>query len=136
MPETVFQVDQREGDLIVTSGEFYAVYFKPVGQPQLILRGRTPTNDHDLLAQAGQSALCHKRTSDTAGLRDILTNDVRADKLNRWFVGTSQVIDSRWDQKNRMLDYCPSETQAQRCPRGVSHPYSMHLEGADARQPQ
>ena len=30
MPEMVFQVDQREGNLIVTSGEFYAVYFKPV----------------------------------------------------------------------------------------------------------
>ena len=56
MPETVFQVDQREGDLIVTSGEFYAVYFKPVGQPQLILRRRTPTDDHELLAQAWQAA--------------------------------------------------------------------------------
>jgi hypothetical protein len=29
MPETVFQVDQREGDLIATNGEFCAVYFKP-----------------------------------------------------------------------------------------------------------
>ena len=56
MPETVFQVDQREGDLIVTSGEFYAVYFKPIGQPQLILRRRTPTDDHELLAQAWQAA--------------------------------------------------------------------------------
>jgi hypothetical protein len=56
MPDAVFQVDQREGDLIVTSGEFCAVYFKPAGQPQLILRRRTPTDDHELLARAWQAA--------------------------------------------------------------------------------
>jgi hypothetical protein len=47
-----FQVSEHEGDLIVTNGDFWAVYFKPSEQPQLILRRRTPTNDHALLATA------------------------------------------------------------------------------------
>ena len=51
-----FQVDEREGDLIVTSGDFCAIYFKPNDQPQLILRRRTQTDDHELLAQAWQAA--------------------------------------------------------------------------------
>jgi hypothetical protein len=51
-----FQVDEREGDLIVTSGDFCAIYFRPSDQPQLILRRRTQTDDHELLAQAWQAA--------------------------------------------------------------------------------
>ena len=51
-----FQVDEREGDLIVTSGDFCAIYFKPSDQPQLILRRRTQTDDHEVLALAWQAA--------------------------------------------------------------------------------
>jgi hypothetical protein len=51
-----FQVDQRQGDLVVTSGDFCAVYFKPSDEPQLILRRRTQTGDHELLALAWQAA--------------------------------------------------------------------------------
>jgi hypothetical protein len=51
-----FQVDQRQGDLVVTSGDFCAVYFKLSDQPQLILRRRTQTGDHELLALAWQAA--------------------------------------------------------------------------------
>ena len=51
--------------------------------------------------------MCHKPTHDMAGPRDILTNDMPADKPNRWLTGTSQVIDSPWDQKTRMLNHCP-----------------------------
>jgi hypothetical protein len=51
-----FQVDQRQCDLVLTSGDFCAVYFKPSDQPQLILRRRTQTDDHELLAQAWEAA--------------------------------------------------------------------------------
>ena len=51
-----FQVDERQGDLVVTSGDFCAVYFKPNDQAQLILRRRTQTDDHELLAQAWEAA--------------------------------------------------------------------------------
>ena len=54
MPE-VFQVDQREGNLIVASGDFCAVYFKPAGHPQLILRRRMRRTTK-LLVRAWQAA--------------------------------------------------------------------------------
>jgi hypothetical protein len=57
MSETVFfQVQEREGDIIVTSGDFCAVYYKPTKEPQLKLRRRTDTNDHVLLARSWQAA--------------------------------------------------------------------------------
>jgi hypothetical protein len=40
------------GDIVVRVAGFYAVYFKPINQSQLILRRRTDTNDHALLARA------------------------------------------------------------------------------------
>jgi hypothetical protein len=49
-------VHECNGELIVKSGDFCAVYYKPDGQPQLILRRRTPTEDHALLARAWQAA--------------------------------------------------------------------------------
>ena len=47
------------GDLIFIAEpatQFYAVYSKPDGQPQLILKRRASTNDHVLLARAWQAA--------------------------------------------------------------------------------
>jgi hypothetical protein len=35
---------------------FYAVYYKPTNKPQLILRRRSDTDDHELLARAWQAA--------------------------------------------------------------------------------
>ena len=46
----------EQSDLIVTNGGFAAVYFKRAGEPQLILRRRSPTDDHVLLARALQAA--------------------------------------------------------------------------------
>jgi len=51
-----FQVGQREGELIVSNGVFVAVYFKRRGEPQLVLRCRTSTNDNELLARAWHAA--------------------------------------------------------------------------------
>jgi hypothetical protein len=50
------QVEARESEIIVTVGDFCAVYFRPAGQTQLILRGRTATDDNELLDQVWQAA--------------------------------------------------------------------------------
>ena len=46
----------QDGDIVVSVAGFYAVYFKPINQPQLILRRRTDTDDHALLARSWQAA--------------------------------------------------------------------------------
>ena len=46
----------QDGDIIVGTPDFHAVYYKPRNQPQLILRRRSDTDDHELLAQAWQAA--------------------------------------------------------------------------------
>ena len=56
MPALEFQVQERNVDLVVTLGDFQAVYFKPADRPQLVLRSRTATDDHELLAKAWQAA--------------------------------------------------------------------------------
>jgi hypothetical protein len=51
-------VDVVRGDIIVShavSG-LTAEYYKPSNQPQLILRRRTATNDHELLARVWEAA--------------------------------------------------------------------------------
>jgi len=50
------QVEVHGRDIIVRSGTFSAVYYKPEDQPQLILRQRTETDDHELLAKVWQAA--------------------------------------------------------------------------------
>jgi hypothetical protein len=59
MPLPELQVDEREGEIIVYSPEagFCAVYTKPTNQPQLILKRRTQSDDHELLARAWQAAV-------------------------------------------------------------------------------
>jgi hypothetical protein len=46
----------QEGDIVVSMAGFCAVYYKPNNQPQLILRRRSETDDHTLLARAWQAA--------------------------------------------------------------------------------
>ena len=50
--------DRSEIAIIVTlpSSGFRAVYYKPHGQPQLILRERTKTDDYYLLSEAWKAA--------------------------------------------------------------------------------
>jgi hypothetical protein len=48
--------DVSGDEIIVRTLGFYAVYAKPSNGPQLILRRRTETDDHELLAQAWQEA--------------------------------------------------------------------------------
>jgi hypothetical protein len=43
-------------EIIVRTLGFFAAYAKPSNAPQLILRRRTETDDHELLAQAWQAA--------------------------------------------------------------------------------
>ena len=50
------QVEVHGRDIIVRAGAFFAVYYKPAGQPQLILRQRTRTDDHELLARVWKAA--------------------------------------------------------------------------------
>jgi hypothetical protein len=52
------EVVVQGGDLVVTlpKARFKAVYYKPARQPQLILRERTKTDDHELLAEAWKAA--------------------------------------------------------------------------------
>jgi len=56
MKQTDVQVDEHQGEIIVSIADFCAVYAKPAGQPQLILNRRTETDDHELLARAWQAA--------------------------------------------------------------------------------
>jgi hypothetical protein len=53
-----FDVEVRGHDIIVSlpSARFTAVYYKPAGQPQLILRQRSKCDDYDLLAHVYQAA--------------------------------------------------------------------------------
>ena len=56
--EFKFEVVEKGGNLIVSlpSGKFNAVYYKAAGQPQLILRERTKTDDHELIVDAWKAA--------------------------------------------------------------------------------
>jgi hypothetical protein len=56
--QETLQVMVERGAIIVTlpSSRFRAVYYKPHGQPQLILRERTKTDDYDLLSEAWKAA--------------------------------------------------------------------------------
>jgi hypothetical protein len=48
----------QDGAIVVTipSSRFRAVYYKPHGQPQLILRERSKTDDYEVLAKAWRAA--------------------------------------------------------------------------------
>jgi hypothetical protein len=63
MSETGFQVEERDGEIIVMRADllFIATYYKRANEPQLILRRRTATNDHALLARAFQAAVAKAR---------------------------------------------------------------------------
>jgi hypothetical protein len=54
MAQRSFAIDVHQGDIIVSLAEegFRAVDYKPSDQPQLVIRHRTQTDDHELLAQA------------------------------------------------------------------------------------
>ncbi len=58
MPGNGITVDVEGGDIVVShlpSGVI-AEYYKPKSEPQLILRRRSPTNDHALLAILWEAA--------------------------------------------------------------------------------
>ena len=46
----------QDGDIVVSVAGFCAVYYKPSNHPQLILRRRSDSDDHTLLAQAWRAA--------------------------------------------------------------------------------
>jgi hypothetical protein len=52
------EVTVQGGAIIITlpSSGFRAVYYKPHRQPQLVLRERTKTEDHELLSEAWKAA--------------------------------------------------------------------------------
>ena len=58
MSETGFQVEERDGEIIVMQASplFIATYYRKSDEPQLILRRRTPTHDHALIARALRAA--------------------------------------------------------------------------------
>ena len=51
-----FHVEVVDSDLMVSTDRFCAVYYKPSAESQLVLRIRTQTDDHELLAKAWQAA--------------------------------------------------------------------------------
>jgi hypothetical protein len=51
-----FAVEVRDGNIVVTFQGFRAIYYKPIGQTQLILRERSKTDDHELISGAWQAA--------------------------------------------------------------------------------
>jgi hypothetical protein len=54
--------DERDGEIIVRSGDFCAVYWKPNAiEPQLKLKRRTATDDHELLARSWMAAVSKAR---------------------------------------------------------------------------
>ena len=63
MSETGFQVEERDGEIIVMRADllFIATYYKTANEYQLVLRRRTATNDHALLARAFQAAIAKAR---------------------------------------------------------------------------
>ena len=58
MSDTGFQVEERDGEIIVMRADplFIATYYMRANEPQLILRRRTATGDHALLAKSWQAA--------------------------------------------------------------------------------
>ena len=58
-----FEVEVDGVNIIVSlsSAAFEAVYYKAIGQPQLILRQRTKTDNHELLAKAWIAAIVKAR---------------------------------------------------------------------------
>ena len=58
-----FIVEVRDGNLVVSllNGKFKATYYKPTGQPHLILRERTRTDDHEMVDEAFRTALAKAR---------------------------------------------------------------------------
>jgi hypothetical protein len=62
-PAYRFDIEVRGKDIIVSlpSARFTAVYYKPAGQPQLILRQRSKCDDHELLAYVYQAAVSRAR---------------------------------------------------------------------------
>src|SRR5262245_63068628 len=56
--EHEFEVVEEGGNLIVTLSKprFRAVYYKPTGRPQLVLRERTKTDDQEIIADAWKAA--------------------------------------------------------------------------------
>jgi len=61
MSEDALQVEVTGPNIIVSGGGFCAVYYKATNQPQLILRLRTKTDDHELLARAWMVACAKAR---------------------------------------------------------------------------
>jgi hypothetical protein len=60
---THFIIELRGGDLVVSllNGKFKAIYYKPPGRPNLILRERTKTDDDALASEAFQTAVAKAR---------------------------------------------------------------------------
>jgi hypothetical protein len=52
-----FFVSVQGDEIIMKTLGFYAAYGKPADQPHLILRHRTDTDDHELLAQGWHAAI-------------------------------------------------------------------------------
>ena len=49
-------VDERNGEIVVSSARFRAVYLKSSNQSQIVLKGRSETDDYQLLTRAWQAA--------------------------------------------------------------------------------
>ena len=87
---THFIIEVREGNLVVSllNGKFRATYYKPPGRPNLILRERTKTDDHEVLvaeaisgrgcqgARAGVDCVSQKKPGQRPASRVSLSGSV------------------------------------------------------------
>jgi hypothetical protein len=51
-----FVVEERWGEIVIRSAGFRAVYVKSSSRQQLVLKGRSETDDYQLLTRAWQAA--------------------------------------------------------------------------------
>ena len=51
-----FVVEERNGEIVVSSAAFRAVYLKSSNQTHIVLKGRSETDDYQLLTRACQAA--------------------------------------------------------------------------------
>ena len=58
-----FAIEVRGNEIVISlpSARFTAVYYKPIGQPQLILRQRSKCDDYELMTGVYQAAVAKAR---------------------------------------------------------------------------
>src|SRR5262245_58580914 len=84
MSSDALQVEVAGLNIVVSGGGFCAVYYKATNQPQLILRLRTKTDDHELLARAWDGRLCQGARTRVHCVNDEARRNAGDDRHRAW----------------------------------------------------